>query len=166
MNQWQVSVAAEALVASLFARCRYDVSLQYGANQPEYDLIVAKNDKIMKVSVKGSQDGSWGLTQSHISNADYHGAAEKWLAKHGPTTVMAFVQFKGAKMDEQPRVYLATPKEVATRLKESAAGRGETILYESHTWSSRAFAAGTTDEIPKTWRFSQPSIEEIFSVLG
>jgi hypothetical protein len=33
-----------------------DVSVQYGADQPEYDLIVAKGDRMLKVSVKGSQD--------------------------------------------------------------------------------------------------------------
>ncbi len=120
----------------------------------------------MKVSVKGSQDGSWGLTQSHISNADYHGATEKWLAKHGPSTVMAFVQFNGVSIDEQPRVYIATLKDVVVRLKESTSERGETILYESHTWGPRAFAAGTTDEIPKSWGFSQQRIEDIFAMIG
>ena len=69
MNSWQVSVAAESVVACMFARCGYDVSVQYGANQPEYDLIVAKRDKMLKVSVKGSQDGGWGLSQSYINKA-------------------------------------------------------------------------------------------------
>jgi hypothetical protein len=57
-TSWQVAVAAEAIAAAQFARCRFDVSVQYGANQPEYDLIVAKDDRMLKVSVKGSQDGS------------------------------------------------------------------------------------------------------------
>jgi hypothetical protein len=50
----------------------------------------------MKVSVKGSKDGSWGLTQSFLADADYHGAADKWLARHKSKTVMCFVQFKDA----------------------------------------------------------------------
>jgi hypothetical protein len=33
-SSWHVSVAAEAIAAALFARCGYDVSVQYGANQP------------------------------------------------------------------------------------------------------------------------------------
>ena len=64
MNSWHVGVAAEAIAAAQFARYTYDVSVQYGANQPEYDLIAVSGDKMLKISVKGSQDGSWGLTQS------------------------------------------------------------------------------------------------------
>ena len=65
MTSWHVGVAAEAFVAAQFARMRYDVSVQYGANQPEYDLIAVSGDKMLKISVKGSQDGGWGLTQSY-----------------------------------------------------------------------------------------------------
>jgi hypothetical protein len=64
MTSRNVGVAAEAIAAAQFARCGFDVSVQYGANQPEYDLIVARGDALLKVSVKGSQDGGWGLTQS------------------------------------------------------------------------------------------------------
>ena len=39
ISAWHVGVAAEAFAAALFARYGYDVSVQYGANQPEYDLI-------------------------------------------------------------------------------------------------------------------------------
>lgn len=53
MNQWQVGVAAEAISAALFAMAGYDVSVQYSANQPEYDLIVSKGEKMLKVSVEG-----------------------------------------------------------------------------------------------------------------
>ena len=54
MNSWHVGVAAEAMVAAQFARYGYDVSVQYGADQPEYDLIASRGDEILKVSVKGS----------------------------------------------------------------------------------------------------------------
>ncbi len=37
---------------------------------------------MLKVSVKGSQDGSWGLTQSYLQDANYHGAVDAWLTKH------------------------------------------------------------------------------------
>ena len=69
-SPWHISVAAEAVAALQFARCGFDVSVQYGADHPEYDLIVAKGDSMLQVSVKGSQDGSWGLTQSFLKNAD------------------------------------------------------------------------------------------------
>ncbi len=45
-------LAAEAFAAAVFARCGCDVSVQYGANQPEYDLMVAKGEHVLKVSVK------------------------------------------------------------------------------------------------------------------
>jgi hypothetical protein len=77
MTAWHVGVAAEAIAAGVFARCNFDVSVQYGANQPSYDLIIAKDDKLLKVSVTGSQDGGWGLTQSHVEAGDYLGAIDK-----------------------------------------------------------------------------------------
>ena len=36
-SSFHVGVAAEAIAAALFARCGMDVSVQYGANQPEYE---------------------------------------------------------------------------------------------------------------------------------
>lgn len=64
-----IGVAAEAVAAAQFARVGFDISVQYGANQPEYDLAVIHGDEMLKVSVKGSKDGSWGLTQSLIKDA-------------------------------------------------------------------------------------------------
>ncbi len=161
-KSFHVGVSAEAFAAGIFARCGLDVSVQYGANQPEYDLIVARGNKLLKVSVKGSKDGSWGLTQSYIKNADYHGAVDQWLAKHKGKTVFCLVQFKNTEIGEMPRIYIATPDEIGKRLKDSAKGRGETILYEYHEWSSRAHAAGTIDKIPDSWKFSAGRLEELF----
>ena len=160
-TSWQVATAAESFAAAQLARCGWDVSVQYGANQPEYDLVAVDGDRMLKVSVKGSKDGGWGLTQSHIQNADYHSAADKWLAKHSGKTVFCLVQFKGVPIDALPRMYLATPVEIADWLKAAAAGRGDTILYEEHTWTSRAQAAGTTDSIPESWKFTQERLDEI-----
>lgn len=82
MKPWHVGVAAEAFAAAQFARYTYDVSVQYGANQPEYDLIAVSGDKMLKISVKGSQDGSWGLTQSFKKGRNYHEAVQEWLNRH------------------------------------------------------------------------------------
>ena len=54
-----------------------------------------------------------------------------------------------------PRMYLATPAEIAEKMNVSAGGRGDTILYENHTWGPRAVASGTTDSVPKTWEFTR-----------
>lgn len=154
-SAWQIAVAAEAIAAAQFARAGCDVSVQYGADQPEYDLVVARGEQMLKVSVKGSQDGSWGLTQSLLQNANYHDAIDRWLQKHGSKTVLCFVQFKNVAFGELPRLYLARPADVARRLQQSAAGRGETILYEHHVWTARAKGYGTVEQIPDEWRFSE-----------
>lgn len=161
ITSWQVAVAAEAAIAMVFARVGWNVSVQYGANQPEYDLMVENGRAMLKVSVKGSQDGSWGLTQGFLKDADYHAAADAWLAKHTARTIYAFAQFKGVPADGAPRVYLATPKEVAAVLKKTANGRGDTILYERKEWTKRAVGAGTIDAIPASWSFSEARIAEL-----
>lgn len=163
ITSWQVATAAEAFAAAQFARCGWDVSVQYGANQPEYDLVAVDGDRILKISVKGSQDGGWGLTQSHLADANYHGAADRWLQKHSKKTVFCLVQFKGVPIDALPRMYLATPNEIASWLKAAAARRGDTILYEEHVWTSRAQAAGTIGRIPETWKFTQKRLNGIAS---
>jgi Holliday junction resolvase-like predicted endonuclease len=156
-----VGVAAEAYAAGLFARCGMDISVQYGANQPEYDLIVAQGEKMLKVSVKGSKDGGWGLTQSYLKEADYHAAVGLWLARHKLKTIFCFVQFKGVGPDEMPRVYLATPGEVGECLRQAAKGRGDTILHEHHAWGARAVGAGSVDKIPENWRFSVSRVMQL-----
>jgi Holliday junction resolvase-like predicted endonuclease len=166
ISSWHVGIAAEAFAAGLFARSGYDVSVQYGANQPEYDLIVVKGDLMLKVSVKGSQDGGWGLTQNFKKDSTYHEAVDKWFAMHHRGTIFCLVQFEKVPIDALPRVYLATPEEIAQRLKDSAAGRGETILYENQVWSKRAAAYGTVDAIPESWKFSQERLSELFTLEG
>jgi hypothetical protein len=163
MSQFHVGVAAEAVAAALFARCGYDVSVQYGANQPEYDLAVVRGERMLKISVKGSQDGSWGLTQSYLENANYHGAIDVWQSRHKPRTVICLVQFCAVPLAAMPRVYLATPAELAAHMKASAKGRGDTILEERKCWGPRSQAAGTTDEIPKAWCFSPETIERLMA---
>lgn len=160
-TSWQVATAAEAFAAAQLSRCGWDVSVQYGANQPEYDLVAVDGDRMLKISVKGSKDGGWGLTQSHIAKANYHAAADAWLSKHSRKTVFCLVQFKGIPVTDLPRMYLARPSEITAWLKAAAAGRGDTILYERHAWSDRAQAAGTIDEIPRAWRFTEARLEEV-----
>jgi len=160
-NSWHVATAAEAFAAAQFARCGWDISVQYGANQPEYDLVAVNGTRMLKVSVKGSKDGGWGLTQSHLSNANYQGAIDTWLARHFNKTVFCFVQFKGVALSAMPRMYLATPAEVGAWLKSAAAGRGDTILWEQHVWAKRAQAAGTTDAIPDHWQFTEQRVNDL-----
>lgn len=162
-TSWQVATAGEAFAAAQFARCGWDVSIQYGANQPEYDLVAVDGDRVLKVSVKGSKDGSWGLTQSYLQkgSADYHGAIDAWLAKHTRLTIFCLVQFRGVPVTELPRMYLATPTEIAAQLRITAKGRGDTILHELKEWTDRAHAAGTVDAVPDAWRFTEQRLEQL-----
>jgi Holliday junction resolvase-like predicted endonuclease len=105
-----VATAAEAFAAAQFARFGYDVSVQYGANQPEYDLIIAEGWRMLKISVKGSADGGWNLTQSAQSDlstanrANCHDAADLWLARHKAGTAICLVQLKDVVDDALPRL--------------------------------------------------------------
>jgi Holliday junction resolvase-like predicted endonuclease len=166
ISSWHVGVAAEAYAAALFARYGYDVSVQYGANQPEYDLIAVHNDLMLKVSVKGSQDGGWGLTQKYKKGCDYHEAIRQWLSAHHRKTIFCLVQFQNTRETEMPRVYLAAPEEIADMLHATAGGRGDTILYENHTWGPRAAGSGTTDRIPDEWKISAQRLAELFEKYG
>lgn len=93
--------------------------------------------------------------------ADYHGAIERWALRHKPRTALCFVQFHKVHFDQMPRAYLATPIEVAERLRATAKGRGDTILYERKEWTERAHAAGTVEEIPASWRFTPERVEQL-----
>ena len=172
-THWHVATAAEAIVAAQFARLGFDVSVQYGANQPEYDLMIADGERVLKISVKGSADGGWGLTQSQLANlrragyegpTNYHGAADAWLARHKPRTALCFVQFKSVEFDAMPRIYLARPSEVAHLLKEASGGRGDTILWENHKRGPTAAGAGTVERIPDDWRLSKDRVEALLQL--
>ena len=166
MNSWHVGVAAEAIAAAQFARYGYDVSVQYGANQPEYDLIAVSGDKMLKISVKGSKDGGWGLTQSFKKGHTYHEAIQEWLNKHHKKTIFCLVQFENVGDTQMPRMYLATPEEIAEVLHQEAGGRGDTVLYEYHKWGPTAQAHGTTDKIPDEWLFTKARVDEMFEKHG
>ena len=166
VSSWHIGVAGEAFAAAQFARYGIDVSVQYGANQPEYDLIATKGDKMLKVSVKGSQDGGWGLTQNYKKGCDYHEAINKWLEAHGKKTIFCLVQFQNVTDDQLPRMYLATPSEIAQALHDSRAGMGETVLREHHVWGDRASAAGTTDKLPEEWVFTEERVKQMFDTYA
>ena len=166
MTSWHVGVAAEAFAAAQFARLTYDVSVQYGANQPEYDLIAVNGDRMLKISVKGSKDGSWGLTQKYKSGRTYQEAAQEWLSRHHKKTIFCLVQFKNTGDFQMPRMYLASPQEIAEVLCNEAGGRGDTILYENHVWGPTAAAYGTVDKLPDEWLFTEARAKEMFDLYG
>jgi hypothetical protein len=164
MTQFHVMVAAEAFAAGLFAQAGCDVSVQYGANQPQYDLLISRGGIAIHVSVKGSQDGGWGLNQSYKKNRTYEEAVDAWVSAHKfPAIVYCFVQFQDVELGDCPRVYLARIDEVAKRLKESRNGAGETILWESVCYI-RGIAKGCKDMIPSEWRFSKERLAKFLPI--
>jgi hypothetical protein len=58
-------------------------------------------------------------------------------------------------------MYLALPVEVAERLRATANGRGDTILYEEHRWGPRAAGHGSVERIPEAWRFTKARVLEL-----
>ena len=135
---WQITVGAEGIAAAQFARHGFDVTVQSGPYKPRYDLVVAKAGHLLKVSVMGSEDGIWSPTLSYLRRAsdqsrrkaDYHGAIDQWLDHNGSLTLCCLVQFQGVPVSELPRMYLATPKEIARKLRETVDRVGGSSLYE------------------------------------
>jgi hypothetical protein len=65
-----------------------------------------------------------------------------------------------------PGIWLATPAEVADVMEAVAKGKGGTILYEHHEWTTRALGAGTIERIPESWRFSRERALELLQRLN
>ena len=154
MESYHVGVAAEAFAAALLAHAGCDISVQYGANQPGYDLVAVRGKGMIKVSVKGSQDRGWGLFQNYKrKGVGYHEAVRRWASAQDGDTVYCFVQFAGVKLGECPRVYLASIQDIVDHMRTVRNGHGHTILWEKHRYKS-GIAAGVTDRIPDAWFFS------------
>jgi hypothetical protein len=145
-SNWHVATAAEATAAAQFARLGLDVSVQYGASQPEYDLIITDGGgRMLKVSVKGSKDGGWGLSQTQLT------ALRK---NYKPGTIMCFVQFKDSTLGDLPRLYLAWPREVCELLKSARGGKGDTTLKERDH--------GHYSSIPDDWKMTKQRADDLF----
>jgi hypothetical protein len=80
-----VGIAAEAIAAAQFARCGYDVSVQYGANQPEYDLIVADGDSLLSHFVI-----------DRLRKADFRGMASASYPTNRSNRLFGMIYFKAA----------------------------------------------------------------------
>jgi Holliday junction resolvase-like predicted endonuclease len=154
MTSHQVAVAGEAHAASLFARAGFDVLIQYGPNQPNYDLIASRAGIAVPISVKASRKAGWGLIQSYKKGRTYTDAADAWLADQRPDTVFCLICFKGKQLDEAPLAFLATPREIAEQHKTGKNGHGTTCLYLDYT-PSRGVGKGCRHQIPKEWAFTQ-----------
>lgn len=160
MTPYQVNVAAEAYAAVVMSQAGYDVAMQYGTTQPDWDILATKGSRVLKLQVKGTQKHGWGLFQSYLRNADYHGALDLWLAAQDPDVVYFFVQFRNVTVGEVPRCYLARPDEIVLHMATTRAGHAYTALREEFTYAS-GIGAGHTDKIPESWLISLVRIDGI-----
>ena len=159
MNKHQVSVAAESQAAAVFAQAGYSVFVQYGANQPGYDLAVSDNTKTILVSVKGSQNGGWLLT-SKKKDGTYESALNKWTERNA-RFVFCFVQYEEVALGAMPRIHLALGKEVANHLKTGAWGKINLSLIE-HKVITRGKKKGQAQSAPIEWALSEKRIHALF----
>jgi len=160
MTSYQVNVAGESYACTLMSMAGYDVSIQYGTTQPDWDIQASRKERDLKISVKGSQDGGWGLFQNHLKNADYHAALDSWLLVQPEKIVYLLVQFKDVMIGESPRAYIARPSEIFEHMKTTRAGHAYTSLRENYHYQ-KGIGAGYKDVIPESWKATQSRIDTI-----
>lgn len=102
MTARQCEIAAESYTACLLARSGYDVLVQYGPNQPEFDLMAVKGERKLPISVKGSQDGGWMLGTAFKRGVTYHIAIDRWLTAQRSDVVYIFVGFMNVELIQAP----------------------------------------------------------------
>lgn len=164
MTSHQVSVAGEAFAASCFARAGCDVLIQYGPNQPYYDLVAMRDGITIPVSVKGSKEAGWGLIQSFKKGRSYAEAADAWLAAQKPDVLYCLVCFWNRQLHEAPMAFLAYPREIAEHHKAGKYGAGTTILFLDYTMK-KGVGKGHRHQIPNDWLFTQQRVDELFTAL-
>lgn len=162
MTSHQVSVAAESFAATLLAQSSYNVSVQYGANQPDYDLIAEGSGALAKISVKGSQNGGWALAISKKyknKKNTYYDAIDNWLEHQRADVIFIFIQFLRVQIGASPRAYIATAQEVARQMKVQRQGRGHLALFEDYRREHPK--SKFTDRIPNEWSFSKDRADKL-----
>lgn len=158
-HKQQVSVAAESFAAGVFAHAGYSVFVQYGANQPGYDLVVSNDTKAIHVSVKGNSIGGWMLTSKNAAGT-YASALQEWTAANR-TFVFCFVSFTNLEVGQMPRMYIADGNEVGEFLKTHGFGEIALSLVE-HKAPTRGPNKGKTMQVNPDWLMTQKRIDEVF----
>ncbi|MEK6262412.1 MAG: hypothetical protein AABP62_27760 [Planctomycetota bacterium] len=167
MNRHQTAVAAEAFAAGVFAQAGCSVFVQYGANQPGYDLMVSNGANAMHVSVKGSSNGGWLLTAKD-KNGTYQQAFDEWLTRN-KDYIFCLVQFydKNAggmvKVGTMPTMYLATGDEIGTELKRHWFGKEMSLSLYEHYAPTRGKYKGEVMGMPEAWRMGEERIRALMS---
>jgi hypothetical protein len=170
-TSWPISIGAEGIAAAQFARCGFDVLVQAGRDKPWYDLVVTRGGNLLKISVKASEDGEWALTSGYTRKVaeingmrtDSRSAIDMWRAGCGSRTVCCLVQFESVAIDELPRIYLASPDEIASAMRDTAQRTGRCTLLEHYEWTA-SDGARHLQTLPAAWHFSPQRVLDL--VLG
>ncbi len=168
---WQIALSASGIAAAQFARCGLDVTVLSGPERPRHDLVVTRSGNLFKVCVLASDDGIWDLTQAYQKRAaglagnmaECHRAIDMWLDKHDARMVCCLVQFLGVTIDQLPRIYLATPYEIAQKLRQAVNRAGEAILWEERKWVSDGDDSRIVEKLPAEWLFSSERVRQLLT---
>lgn len=160
MTSYQVNVAGESFAASVLSHAGYDVAIQFGTTQPDWDLVAVKENRTLKVSVKGSQKAGWGLFQSYKEGRTFHEAVDEWFRTQPPDIVFCLITYCDVPVGMAPRCYLARPAEIVTHMRTTRGGHGQTSLHEDYTYK-KGMGKDHQDKLPEEWKLSQERIDTI-----
>jgi hypothetical protein len=166
MNKHQTAVAAEAFAAGVFAHAGYSVFVQYGANQPGYDLVICddKDDgHTMRVNVKGSTNGGWLLANKN-KDGTWEKALEEWSV-HNQSFAFCLVQFQEVDVGKLPNIYLATGAEIGAELRSHWFGELSLSLWVEYS-PKKGKHKGKTLRIPENWLMTEERIMSLMSQHG
>jgi len=162
MTRHQTAVSAEAFAAGVFAQAGYSVFVQYGANQPGYDLVISDDDKgyAIRVNVKGSNNGGWILAAKD-KNGSYDDALKQWHTQNS-RFIFCLVQFSNVQPGEMPRMYLATGEEIEAELRHHWFGEEICLSLIENYSPKRGPHKGKVSCIPANWRMTEERIGAVF----
>lgn len=170
---WPITIGSEGIAAAQFARCGFDVLVQASRDKPWYDLVVTRAGNLLKVSVKASENGEWELTSGFTRRVapasgmrtDCRSMVEMWRAGYGSRTVCCLVQFEGVAITQMPRIYLASPDEIAAAMHNTAERTGRCTLLEHYEWNGRD-GERNLEVLPAEWNFSPARVQQLLLSQG
>lgn len=166
-----ISLGAEGIAAAQFARTGFDILPQTAHEKPNFDLAVTRSGALVKMSVKASDNGCWDLVHpflrgvhgSKSRRADQQKAIDMWLDGQASRAMCCLVQFDGIPLEQLPRIYLASPWDIAKRMLDSLERLDEASLLESYEWTSPFDGVVRMETLPNAWRFSPDRIQELLT---
>jgi hypothetical protein len=160
ITKHQVSVAAESFATASFARAGYNVFVQYGPNQPGYDLVVSHEKKVLHVSVKGSMDPKGWVISTKKKDMTYEASLKEWY-KNNKDWFFYLVLFKKNEIDSMPEMYITSAKELYDHLNKGFFGAPCLTLYHDYC-PKQGKNKGEVQKLPSDWNFSKKRIEKYF----